>query len=181
MSKKSREKIISEQIKRNLEENQRRQEEILAKEKSPLELIAELEGLVTKVTSRNIPTHRQEWNGVIGPGSSAREVPSGTQRLLEIEIQSESGVKFLDFYGDCMLQKGDEIKAYVVKSKEEELPMPIFPSIYQLYGDRKPKTHVLVEGDFQERMIAIQIDIPEKGITNYGTNYDPDNGIITDF
>jgi len=161
----------------NFKAIQKEQTELLAKEKQPSELLYPLKGIVQKVQGIQIPVSEIYY--------PRREDPINYSPLnrrivyhkgLEIKIKSETPVTTLQFLGDSPIRKGDGIKAYVVKGKKEALPplgIQIQSQSYPGYSQTKTKTYVLVEGNFQKEMIALQIDILYANRTNYGRNYNP--------
>ncbi len=165
------------EARKHAKERDKIQKELLAGVKKPEELIVPVNGLVKKVTGINCSTSIHRSNGVYGPGSYSTTTETGYQKRLTIEIESQTPLKIIEFYGSCSLQKGDEITAYIIKGKFEKLPMPIFYDSH-CGVERKPKTEVLVEGELVEKMTAVQIDIPSRGITDYGVNYDPEENTV---
>lgn len=166
------------EARKHAKERDKIQKELLAGEKKPEELIVPVNGLVKKVTGRNYSTSIHQSNGVYGPGSYSTTTNTGYQKRLTIEIESQTPLRIIKFYGDCPLQKGDEITAYIIKGKFEKLPIPIFYDSICGGVERKPRTQVLVEGDLEEEMNAVRIDIPAKGRTEYGANYDSKNNTV---
>ncbi|MDP3639769.1 MAG: hypothetical protein Q8R53_01025 [Nanoarchaeota archaeon] len=130
-----------------------------ARAKTREELLVLLDCGVTAVvghTSRGSFTPRSEL--VIG--GSSPSYGTGDQSFLEISVTSETPVKQLHFRGWPPFEKGDRIRAYIFKGKEEWEQAFMFDDqdfSGLAFGARFGKT-VLVERDFQEQEKALKIE-----------------------
>ncbi|HLC97917.1 MAG TPA: hypothetical protein VJC21_04010 [Candidatus Nanoarchaeia archaeon] len=92
-------------------------------------------------------------------GGTSPSYKTGDSSSLELAVESGTAVKHLHFKGLPPLEKGDTIRAYIFKGKEEYERVIIserVPFILRRFGPRTPT--VLVEREFEENEQPFKIE-----------------------
>jgi len=149
-------KELDKKLKKGFKESEKRQKYLLKNEKTPKDLLEPITGIVKKVTNENYNTSIQTGEWVCG--QRAKYSNAGYANTLEIEIDSDTKVKYLSFNGYSTIRTGDEVQIYVVQGKKEKLPFHISNHSPFLTDLENAKFDVLVKGDLEEKMQAYKIE-----------------------
>lgn len=161
-----------------------RRERLLAESKNPFELIEPIILIVRSVKSADIPVkivYPISKSGIVGPGYDKfleNTYVDSFKRGLEIKVGGHSIIKKLKFLRYTPACTDDKITAYVVKARKEiiEVSSPI--NCFNRFGTSLQE--IYLPGKFKEEMIALRIDLDEKGRSDWGINYDGERKIVSE-
>jgi len=118
------------------------------------ELITPIKGLVESVKAHHFSTSHTP-NSEIIIGEKSPSYKTGNQSRLEISINTSTPlVKKLIFNGNCPIEKGDEINAYLFKGVKNRLPY--FPGLSDT--DNEEDRKMFSEREFNEEETTLYIE-----------------------
>ena len=131
-------------VKKINEENEKYNQDLRAKAKTPEQLTVGLECVVEEANFYQ--STGQASGGTVRYGGSNSSYKTGHFLRTELSVKGDSLVQKLEFKGWPPLEAGDTIKVYILKGKQE--PEKSFgPSCHDPFN-QGPRTH-LVERDYQ--------------------------------